>query len=57
MKDMKGSWGKGYAKEHTKVLPGKNSAAAAPSMGTKKTAGKKGSAEPCMGCSDCPCGS
>jgi hypothetical protein len=57
MKDMKASWGKGYAKEHTKVLPGKNSAAAAPSMGTKKTAGKKGSAEPCMGCSDCPCGS
>jgi len=50
------SWGKGYAKVHTRVLPGKPSAAAAPSEGTKKIAGKPGSAEPCAGCSDCPCG-
>jgi hypothetical protein len=47
------SWGKGYAKEHTKVLPGKPSAAAAPSEGTKKIAGKPGSAEPCAGTRDC----
>jgi hypothetical protein len=69
MKGNDTSWGKGYAKEHTRVLPGKNSAAAAPSegttkcagkvgsaepnAGTKKVAGKPGSAEPCAGTTDC----
>jgi len=53
MKGNDKSWGKGYAKEHVKVLPGKPSAAAQPTMGTTKCPGKMGSAEPCAGTTDC----
>lgn len=52
MKGNDKSWGRGYAKEHVKVLPGKV-AAAQPSMGTTKCPGKMGSAEPCAGTTDC----